>query len=618
LDVAERSTVERSHFGIDAGNGLAARWRRAALEAAGLGKLLWIREQARSFSDPFELADFTLRELRITVRAEAAAPGTSAADALPASGPLVVMANHPFGGVDGLSAISTIGRARRDLRVLANPELMQIEGLQSLVIPLDPFGNKEARRTNSAGLRAALRWLCDGGALLIFPAGEVSHFTLRKWSITDGEWHTTAARLIRHSGATVSPMFFSGHNSAMFQLAGFVHPMLRTLLLPSEMARRADSTIDVRVGAPLDARALAPFATDEALTANLRFKTYLLGSNAPGVMQAKPRATSAVSIAAATGGELEPLAPQVAPDVLAKEIAALPHSATLVTAGDQHVICAPARLIPNTLQELGRLRELSFRGVGEGTGRSADIDVFDDYYEHLFVWNPSKREIVGAYRLGRVDEIRRRFGARGLYTSTLFDYREPFLTLLGPALELGRSFVRPEHQKSFAALLLLWKGIGEYIGRNPRYVRLIGPVSISDSYSTLSKELLVRYLRARSFDHFGATLVKAKSPFRHRKALRSLGLDIGTMPDLDAVSTLVAGLESDRKGVPVLLRQYLKLGGRLLGFNVDGDFNDAIDCLLVIDLRQTDARMLRKYLSDEALTRFAVAHRMKALLDAAA
>ena len=318
---------------------------------------------------------------------------------------------------------------------------------------------------------------------------------------------------------------------------------------------------------------------------------------------------------------MQPLVDAVPADTLAAEVASLPPSATLVTTGDQRVICAPAYLIPNVLQELGRLRELSFRAVGEGTGRSVDLDFFDDYYEHLFVWNVAQREIIGAYRLGRVDEIRRRFGAAGLYTSTLFDYREPFLKLLGPALELGRSFVRPEHQKSFAALLLLWKGIGEYIGRSPRYARLIGPVSISDSYSTISKELLVRYLRARSFDHFGAALVKAKSPFRTRGgfrgrgALRSLGLDIDTMPNLDAVSTFVAGLESDRKGVPVLLRQYLKLGGRLLGFNVDGDFNDAIDCLLVIDLRQTDARMLRKYMSDEALGRFARAHRRKELLD---
>ncbi|HVY80396.1 MAG TPA: GNAT family N-acyltransferase [Steroidobacteraceae bacterium] len=649
----------KKHFGIDASGsgGLAARLRHRARRAfgalTGLGTLIRLREEARTIDDPFELAEFGLRGLRIELRASSCDPAVALADAFPRRGSLVIVANHPTGGLDGLAGIAAIGQARRDLRVLANPELASIEGLRSIILPLDPFGRKESRRANAASLRAAIRWIEQGGALLIFPAGEVSHFIVKRWAITDGEWHTTAARIIRHTRATVSPMFFAGCNSTLFQAAGLVHPRLRTLLLPHELARRAGSTVEVRIGAALDARALAPFTTDEALTAHLRLKTYMLaGTLQSGRDEPAPRArvasvqraagapvagggeasaARAVSAAGACAGAraeppvpavdaFEPVIDPVAPDVLAAEIAALPASATLVTAGDQRVICAPARLIPNVLRELGRLREVSFRAAGEGTGRSVDLDSFDDYYEHLFVWSASQREIVGAYRLGRVDEIRRRFGTAGLYTATLFEYREPFFALLGAALELGRSFVRPEYQKSFAALLLLWKGIGAYIGRHPKYARLIGPVSISDSYSPLSKELLVRYLKARSFSHFGAALVKAKSPFRIRGALRSLGLDVNTLPDLETVSSFVAGVEADRKGVPVLLRQYLKLGGRLVGFNVDAEFSDAIDCLLVIDLRQTDPRMLKKYMSEEALASFARAHRRKArgLLDDAA
>jgi putative hemolysin len=649
------------HFGIDAAsaNSFAARLRHRARTAfgavTGLGTLIRMREESRMIHDPYELADFGLRGLDIELRIFAADAAIANADAFPRTGPLVIVANHPSGGLDGLAGIAAIGHSRRDLRVLANPELASIEGLRSIVIPLDPFGQKSARRANAASLRAAIRWIEEGGALLIFPAGEVSHFMVRRWAVTDGEWHTTAARIIRHTRASVSPMFFSGRNSVLFQAAGLVHPRLRTLLWPSELARRAGSTLHVRVGAPLNAKTLTAFATDEALTAHLRLKTYMLAGTLQGQRDgiARPardasarhavrklagargappsggagELAASADVAASVGDApvapisvLEPLIEAAPADVLAAEIAGLAASATLVTAGDQRVICARARLIPNVLRELGRLRELSFRAVGEGTGRSFDLDAFDDYYEHLFVWSSSQREIIGAYRLGRVDEIRRRFGTAGLYTSTLFEYREPFLTLLGAALELGRSFVRPEHQKSFAALLLLWKGIGAYIGRNPKYARLIGPVSISDSYSPVSKELLVRYLKARSFNHFGAALVKAKSPFRIGGALRSLGLDVNTIPDLDAVSTFVAGVEADRKGVPVLLRQYLKLGGRLLGFNVDEEFNDAIDCLLVIDLRQTDPRMLKKYMSDEALASFARAHRRrgKGLLDDAA
>jgi hypothetical protein len=279
----------------------------------------------------------------------------------------------------------------------------------------------------------------------------------------------------------------------------------------------------------------------------------------------------------------------------------------LVTAGRVTVYCAPAALIPHTLRELGRLRELTFRAAGEGTGRSADIDLFDDYYDHLFAWNADKQEIVGAYRIGRTDVILRRFGRRGLYTSTLFEYSELFLKLLGPALELGRSFVRAEYQNGFSSLMLLWKGIAEYVGRHPEYCKLIGPVSISNDYRPLSRELFVGFLRERKFGLLAPTLVRAKRPFRGRFSLRSLGG--GRSWDFEALSALVAGLEPDGKGTPVLLRQYLKLGGRMLGFNIDPEFGNALDCLVLVDLRKTDPRVLQKYMSGPAWERFSEAHR---------
>jgi putative hemolysin len=230
--------------------------------------------------------------------------------------------------------------------------------------------------------------------------------------------------------------------------------------------------------------------------------------------------------------------------------------------------------------------------------------MFDDYYEHLFIWNTEAREIVGAYRLGRTDAISRRFGKRGLYTSTLFDYNDLFLKLLGPALELGRSFVRIEYQKSFASLMLLWKGIGEYVSRYPRYCRLIGPVSISNDYLPLSRELLVGFLRKRRFELLAPTMVRPKRPFRGRFSPRSVGEQDELLTDIETLSTVVADLEPDGKGAPVLLRQYLKLGGRMLGFSVDPDFGDALDCLVLVDLRKTNPRVLSKYMSDAGWERF--------------
>jgi putative hemolysin len=447
---------------------------------------------------------------------------------------------------------------------------------------------------------------------MIFPAGEVSHLHLRTLSISDPPWSTTSARLIRMSGAPVVPMYFGGANSALFQLAGMVHPRLRTLLLPHELGNKLGARVAIRLGQQLAPSKLAAFETDEQLAAHLRLKTYLLAGSGSSAVRA-PAQPAPV----ATERTLEPIGDAVDPERLSCEIETLPPEMLMVSSGRMRVYCAPTSRIPWTLQELGRLRELTFRAVGEGTGRSADIDVFDDYYEQLFIWNTESREIVGAYRLGRTDEISRRFGKRGLYTSTLFDYNELFLKLLGPALELGRSFVRIEYQKSFASLMLLWKGIGEYIARNPRYCRLIGPVSISNDYLPLSRDLLVGFLRKKTFQPLAPTVVRPKRPFRGRFSLRSLGRH-ESLADIEALSTVVADLEPDGKGAPVLLRQYLKLGGRMLGFNVDPDFGDALDCLVLIDLRKTNPRVLRKYMSDAGWERFSQAHRRLRPLPSAA
>jgi len=586
-----------SNLHIKTGERAIPEWmRRALLAAPGIARLIRLRNDARNFEDPFAFVDVALRELQVQLDLPAFEE-----EKIPASGPVIITANHPYGGLDGLMAMATIGRRRRDLKILVNPELAALDGIGSLMIPVDPFGGPQAKRANVAGMRKAVRWLEGGGALLIFPAGEVSHLSLRTLSISDPPWSTTIARLIRMCGAPVVPMYFGGANSALFQLAGIVHPRLRTLLLPHELGNKLGARVAIRLGQPLSPSKLAAFDTDPQLAAHLRLKTYLLRDSAAPAARVPPRATGRRA--------LEPIAPAIDPDRLSCEIETLPPEMLLVSSGRMRVYCAPTSRIPWTLQELGRLRELTFRAVAEGTGRSADIDVFDDYYEHLFIWNTQTREVVGAYRLGRTDAISRRFGKRGLYTSTLFDYNDLFLKLLGPALELGRSFVRIEYQKSFASLMLLWKGIGEYVSRHPRYCRLIGPVSISNDYRPLSRELLVGFLRKKSFDPLAPTLVRPKRPFRGRFSLRSVGGEDESLADIETLSTVVADLEPDGKGAPVLLRQYLKLGGRMLGFNVDPDFGDALDCLVLVDLRKTNPRVLRKYMSDAGWERFSQAHR---------
>lgn len=587
--------TEGRHLGILASEA-PTRLRRLALRLLpALAKLHRIRDEVRRLKDPFAVAAHALRELHVDVQ-------LSGADLnrIPGAGAVVITANHPFGGLDGLLAIAAIGRRRRDLRILANAELARIEELRSIIIPVDPFGGPKAARANVAGLRQALRWVESGGALLMFPAGEVAHLHLRSVSITDPPWSETAARLVRLAAAPVVPLYIAGANSVLFQVAGLVHPRLRTLLLPAELANKSGARVQARIGVPIQPARYRQIASDQHLAAYLRLRTYGLKADThPGSATEEPTVGDRAA---------EPVAAGVQPERVAREIGALPESSLLASAGDLRVYLASAREIPWTLQEIGRLRELTFRAVGEGTGRSSDIDLFDDYYQHLVLWDSAAHRIAGGYRLGRTDVICRRFGRRGLYTSTLFDYGDLFLGLLGPALELGRSFVRVEYQRSFAALMLLWKGIAEYVGRNPRYCRLIGPVSISNEYQPLSRELQVSFLRARLLDPLTAS-VRPKRAFRRRLSLRSVGIAPKWPEDIDQLSTLVAGLEPDGKGAPVLLRQYLRLGGKVLGFSVDPDFGNALDCLILVDLRKTEPRVLRKYMSDSAWARFQQKHR---------
>jgi len=292
-----------------------------------------------------------------------------------------------------------------------------------------------------------------------------------------------------------------------------------------------------------------------------------------------------------------------------REVAGLPDCDRLATSGELSAYLAGAQEIPAVLREIGRLRELTFRAAGEGTGRSIDLDTFDSHYLHLFIWNESKREIVGAYRLAGTDTVRGKFGIRGLYTGTLFKYGDEFLDRMGPALELGRSFVRTEYQKGFAPLLLLWKGIGKFVARNPQYKVLFGPVSISNQYQSTSRRLMVSFLERYVSLKEWAGLVSSRNPFRSCDTQRH-GLPDAVV-DLDDLSAAVSDLEPSRAGLPVLLRQYLKLGGKLLGFNLDPQFANALDGLIVVDLTKTEPKLLERYLGKHEAAQLLAFHRGK-------
>jgi putative hemolysin len=506
---------------------------------------------------------------------------------IPRTGPVVMVANHPFGILEGAVLAAMLTRVRPDVRFLANEMLAAVPEIASLLIPVDALSGTAGARRNAHGLRRSLNFLQEGGCLVVFPAGEVSHFQWRKGSVTDSQWHTAVARMIEtlaRKGVAVStvPVYISGSNSFLFQAAGLIHPRLRTMLLARELLNKRNRLVELRMGSAITSKKLLEIATPEARTEYLRWRTYWL-ANRPDF-----KARTSVPLARKQESRaMRPIAPAGDSALLCREIADLPAEHLLTNAGDLSVYVAPAGMIPNALREIGRLRELAFRGAGEGTGKALDLDSFDQEYLHLFAWHAGRGEIVGAYRLAGTDRT------RDLYTATLFKYGQAFLDKMGPALELGRSFVRTEYQRSFAPLLALWKGIGAYLARHPRYRVLFGPVSISNQYQAVSRELMVTFLERHASLRDWMGLISNRNPLRRRRALPELPA-VGF--DVEDLSAVVADLEPSRTGIPVLLRQYLKLGGKLLGFNVDPEFSDALDGLILVDLTKTEPRLLERYL----------------------
>lgn len=519
-------------------------------------------------------------------------------DILPSSGPVVVVANHPFGGVEGILLLALLERYRRDSKAMANYMLSMIPELKDYFFAVDPFGGENAKRANLKSMKSCIKWLEEGHVLGVFPAGEVSSIDLKSGKVRDPAWSPTIARMVRRTNATVVPLFFSGNNGVLFNMAGLVHPRLRTIMLPKQFANKKNRTIHVEVGQPITPKEMEEYDTEEKLTGFLRLRTYILGER-EAAKEAEHHACTK-SHKALPAPKQEPIIPPVDPELLRQEIVALQPEERLCEGDGLEVYCAKAEKFPNVLREIGRLREITYRGVGEGTNMSIDLDPYDNYYLHLFIWNPKKSEIVGAYRLGLADEIVPTLGVRGLYTHTCFKFNEKLITHLQPAIELGRSFVRKEYQRAYSSLMLLWKGLCIFVARNPKYKTFFGPVSISNDYLDTSRNMILRSLRFSNFENELARLVRPRcKPRRMKRAEWNLHDYDNYIDNLDEVSKLVQEIESDQKGIPVLLRQYVKMGGKILAFNVDPAFNYCVDGLIAVNVPNVDPKVLKRYMGTE-------------------
>ncbi|HXH20144.1 MAG TPA: GNAT family N-acyltransferase [Chitinophagales bacterium] len=540
------------------------------MQAAGINRLNKLYDRLAG-KQGLEFLDAAFEALKVSYKTDAEEMKN-----IPASGAFIIVSNHPFGLLDGMLLLRVVCEKRPDFKVMANFLLHKIEPVSRYFIYVDPFAGNDVKGKSITGIKAAMQHLSAGCGLGIFPAGEVSTYQSGFRNIKDKEWHGSIVKLVKKAGVPVLPVYFHGTNRLIFHLLGKIHPSLRTAAIPSELLHKKDSVIHIRIGNSIPVDEQKKFESAEVLGKFLRAHVYALGAPLSQRKSFQQRLQS--------WKRPKKIIPAVEPALLKKEFDSLKGRA-LVARNNYEVFLAAAGEIPNILREIGRLREVTYRKVGEGTHQSIDLDEYDNYYEHLFLKDSATDSIVGAYRLGKGDEIYSRFGKKGFYTSTLFRYDDAFVPYLKCTLELGRSFVVEEHQKKAFPLFLLWKGIEKYLSTHRQYRYLLGPVSISSSYSELTRSLLIRFIKQYHYDAELARLVHARKGYEVIEDEELVIILDHYAGDLNELDKLISEIEPSHFKVPVLLKKYIRQNARIIGFNLDPKFNNALDGLMILDLK---------------------------------
>jgi putative hemolysin len=553
-------------------------------------KLLKIHDLNKIYEKLYKLKDVdfvdgVLEEMKVKYEIQ-----LSELENIPKTGAFIVIANHPYGGIDGMILISMLRKIRPDFRVMANYLLQYIEPVKECFISVNPFENSENKQMNISGVKTVLEEINKGSAIGIFPAGEVS--ALHEGSVTDKQWEPIIGKIIKKAKVPVVPIYFSGRNGTLFNLLGLIHPALRTVKLPSEMLNKADEPILIRIGKPIKPADLAAVGDSDAILKYLRTKTYALSSPL-----AEKSFLHKVLKFKRTPKDIITATPV---EALQKDIANLQNTeALLLKHNELEIYIAEADAIPNVLREIGRLREITFRQVGEGTNRSIDLDEYDLHYLHLFLWDTENKQIAGAYRIGRGKQIYQQFGKKGFYLSELFKLEDGFIPYLQVSLEMGRSFIIEAYQKKPTSLFLLWKAVLLYLRQNPDYKYLIGPVSISNNFSSLSKELLVAFIKTHYWNDEMAQYITPRKKFKPKMTVEEDEL-LNHIKDLKGLDALISEIEFTHNKVPILLKKYLSQNARIIGFNIDPKFNDSLDGFIVMSFEtvpEDTIKMLDKYSS---------------------
>ncbi|MDV7186334.1 lysophospholipid acyltransferase family protein [Lutibacter sp. TH_r2] len=496
---------------------------------------------------------------------------------IPKDGAFITVSNHPLGGVDGILLLKLLIEKRPDYKIIANFLLHRIKPMKPYIMPVNPFEDRKDVKSSLTGLKTALLHLREGNPLGVFPAGEVSTYKDEKL-IIDRPWEDGAIKLIQKAKVPVIPIYFHAKNSRLFYFLSRIHDTFRTAKLPSELLSQSDRVIKVRIGKPISVKDQLEYKNTQDFSDFIRKKTYMLAN--PFEKASKPLTSNSLKI----NKSPKEIVTQRNVDKMIQEVDDLRNNdGRLLVSKNYEVFFAPSKKIPNIMFEIGRLREITFREVGEGTNLSIDLDTFDSYYHHLFLWDNETNLVVGAYRMGLGKNIYKKHGIEGFYVHTLFRFEPELFSMMENSIEMGRAFIIKEYQQKPMPLFLLWKGIVHVTLRYPEYKYLIGGVSISNQFSNFSKSLMIEFMKSHYYDPYIAQYINPKKEYKVK--LKDADKDFvfdATKADLNKFDKVIDELEPGALRMPVLIKKYVKQNARLVAFNVDPKFNNSVDGLMYI------------------------------------
>ncbi|WP_298287754.1 lysophospholipid acyltransferase family protein [uncultured Lutibacter sp.] len=496
---------------------------------------------------------------------------------IPKTGAFITVSNHPLGGIDGILLLKLLIEKRPDYKIIGNFLLHRIEPMRQFIMPVNPFEDRKDAQSSIGGIKNALNHLNQGFPLGVFPAGEVSTYKDGKL-IVDRPWEEGAIKLIQKAKVPVIPIYFHAKNSRLFYFLSKLNPKLRTAKLPSELLSQKERVIKVRIGRAIQVADQEEYKCTQDFCDFIRRKTYMLAN--PFEKKSKTLSTSSLKIPKSP----KQIVGQKNVEKMIQEVNQLrENNGRLLKSKNYEVFFAPSKSIPNIMFEIGRLREITFREVGEGTNESIDLDEFDKYYHHLFLWDDYKKCLVGAYRMGLGKNIYKKYGVQGFYIHTLFKFEPELYTMMENSIEMGRAFIIKEYQQKPMPLFLLWKGIVHITLRHPEYKYLIGGVSISNQFSNFSKSLMIEFMKSHYYDPYIAQYIHPKKEYKVK--LKDADKDFvfdEAKADLNKFDKVIDEIEPGALRIPVLIKKYVKQNARLVAFNVDPKFNNAVDGLMYI------------------------------------